>query len=395
MFAVLSNRLSSIPKMSRTTQLLLLFSFLECTAGGIAYYISLYLGTSTPLTKLQIGQVGSIVGLGSLTGALFATYLTDKIGSKNIIVFSFFCLSLGFCGLPQSTHILIISTCVFMISIATSTFLTANNTLLLQTVPQDPSTLRTVQSMKVVSENLGSSCSIALIMFFAAEYYGQIFEGIGLFFLLFAINAIKYLKIDKDTIAHLSAEEKENGKPINGKQLYLTVVAVFIVGIIYAQQRVAYPLFLNDTFASFTVTAILFWLDPLIVSIFQVKVTKLVSPLKVHYQLAIGALLLGIGLFALILVQSVIGAIFACLIFILGEMLFMPTSFVHCYESAGTKRKGMAAGSWRSAYSLGLIAGPALSGFLMEYYNYDACWVLAGTLGIFLFILFFCQRNSC
>lgn len=44
--------------------------------------------------------------------------------------------------------------------------------------------------------------------------------------------------------------------------LLLTVSAVFIVGIIYAQQRIAYPLFLNETFASFTITAALFWLDP-------------------------------------------------------------------------------------------------------------------------------------
>ncbi len=55
-----SNHLSLLPKLSRTSYLLLLFSFLECTAGGIAYYISLYLGTSTPLTKLQIGQVGGL-----------------------------------------------------------------------------------------------------------------------------------------------------------------------------------------------------------------------------------------------------------------------------------------------------------------------------------------------
>lgn len=62
-------------------------------------------------------------------------------------------------------------------------FLTTNNTLLLQKAPQDQNSLRLVQSMKVVSENLGNSCSILLIMFFAAQYYGQIFEVIGLFFL--------------------------------------------------------------------------------------------------------------------------------------------------------------------------------------------------------------------
>ena len=77
MFVVLSHRFSSLPKLSKTCLLLLLFSFLECAAGGIIYYLSLYLATCTAFTKLQIGQIGSIIGLGSLTGALCSTYIID------------------------------------------------------------------------------------------------------------------------------------------------------------------------------------------------------------------------------------------------------------------------------------------------------------------------------
>lgn len=392
MFAVLSHRLSSLPKLSKTCYLLLLFSFLECAAGGIAYYLSLYLSTSTSLTKLQIGQVGSIIGFGALAGALCSTYIIDKLSGKNIIIASFIFLGLSFFCLPQSMSFSVISVCAFIIGITTSIFLTTNNTLLLQNAPQDQASLRFAQSMKVVSENLGSSCSILLIMFFAAQYYGQVFEVIGLFFLLFAFNTMKFLSVGKNSIGQSSNQEGETNQQTNKKQLYLITGAVFIAGVIYAQQRIAYPLFLNETFASFTITAALFWLDPLIVSIFQVKVTKIVSPLKVYHQLAIGGLLLGTGLFALVIVNSIGGAILACLTFILGEMLFMPTSFVLCYESAGTKRKGMTAGAWRSAYSMGLIVGPTLSGFLMEHYNYNACWILAGILGLFLCILFLVKK---
>ena len=114
--------------------------------------------------------------------------------------------------------------------------------------------------------------------------------------------------------------------------------------------------------------------------------------MKIHHQLAIGGLLLGTGLFALIIVNSMIGAILACLTFILGEMLFMPTSFVQCYELAGSQQKGKAGGAWRSAYASGLVVGPILSGFLMEYYSYNACWILAGILGLFLLFYFLAQH---
>lgn len=393
MLAVLSHRLNALPKLSKTCYLLLLFSFFECAAGGIVYYLSLYLSTSTPLTKLQIGQVGSIIGCGALLGALSSTYITDKLSSKNIIISSFVLLGLSFFYLPQSMSFLSISVCVFIIGIVTSIFLTTNNTLLLQNAPQDQTSLRFAQSMKVVSENLGNSCSMLLIMFFAAQYYGQIFEVIGLFFLLFAFNTMRFLNVSKNPAEHTSCEAKETNHKADNKQLYLTIVAVFVVGIIYAQQRIAYPLFLNETFGSFTITATLFWLDPVIVSLFQVKMTKIVTPLKIHYQLALGGLLLGTGLFALMIVSSLGGAILACLTFIIGEMLFMPTSFVQCYESAGAERKGMAAGAWRSAYSSGLIVGPLISGFLMEHYSYNACWILTGMLGFFLCILFLAKNK--
>lgn len=388
MFAVLYRCLDALPKLSKTCYILLFFSFFECTAGGIAYYLALYLGTSTPLTKLEIGQVGSIIGFGALFGALCSTYITDKFSSKNIIITSFIILGLGFFCLPLSISFLRISVCALIIGIATSIFLTTNNTILLQNAPQDQTSLRFVQSIKVVSENLGSSCSILLIMFFAAQYYRQIFEVIGLFFLLIALNTKRFLSIRKNPVESLFAETKDAIPQDNKKQLYLTIGAVFIVGVIYAQQRIAYPLFLNETFASFTITAVLFWLDPIIVSLFQVKITKIMSSVKIHYQLAFGGLLLGTGLFTLLIVNSLGGTILACLIFIFGEMLFMPTSFVLCYESAGIERQGKAVGTWRSAYSLGLIVGPTFSGFLMEHYNYNACWILAGILGLFLCILF-------
>lgn len=388
MFVVLSHRLSLLPKLSKTCYLLLLFSFIESVAGGITYYLSLYLGTSTPLTKLQIGQVGSIMGVGALFGALCSAYIIDRLNSKNIIIGSFCLLGLCFFLIPQSMNFLIISACTFIIGIATSVFLATNNTLLLKQAPQDKTSLRFAQSMKIVSENLGGSCSMLCIMFFAAQYYGQLFEVIGLFFFLFALNTMKYLSVGKNSMEYFPSEEKEINLLNNKKKLYLTVSAVFIAGIIFAQQRIAYPLFLNETFANFTIIAGLFWLDPIIVSLFQVKITKIASPFKIQYQLAIGGLLLGVGLFALMIVHSIGGIVLACLILILGEMLFMPTSFVQCYESAGSKQKGMASGVWRSAYSSGLIVGPILSGFLMEHYNYNACWVLAGLLGFFLFVLF-------
>ena len=120
MFVALSHRLNALPKLPKTCYLLLLYAFLECSAGGIAYYLALYLGTSTPLTKLQIGQIGSLVGFGSLSGALCSTYIIDKLSGKHIIVLSFLLLGLGFFSLPQSSSFLIISGCAFIIGLSTS-----------------------------------------------------------------------------------------------------------------------------------------------------------------------------------------------------------------------------------------------------------------------------------
>lgn len=145
----------------------------------------------------------------------------------------------------------VIASCAFVIGIATSIFLTTNSALLLQHAPQDQDSLRFAQSMRVVSENLGNSCSMLLIMFFAAQYYVQIFEVIGLFFLLFALNTMKYLHVEKSALEQSFSDNNESKQAGHKQTLLITTFAVFIAGIIYGQQRIAYPLFLNETFSMF------------------------------------------------------------------------------------------------------------------------------------------------
>lgn len=387
MLAVTLARLIPLNKLSRTTTLLLILAFLECIGGGIAYYLALYLSTATSLSKLQIGQVGSATGIGALLGALCSIYLTDRFNKRNIIIYSLLCLSISFFCLAIYLTFYKILAFSFLLGISTNIFMATNNILILQNSEQSPEKLRYVQSLKGVCENIGTSASMILIMFFAAQNYGQIFQGVGLFFLLLSFTTMKYLTIiNKPPEA---AQQFNNIKFKSKYQFVSAISALFIVGMIYAQQRVAYPLFLQEKYNSFAITAALFWLDPIIVSVFQVYTTKLFTPIKIHNQLAIGGLLLGLGLFMLIAATSIIVTILACIIFIIGEMIFMPNSFIYCYESVGLQHKGMASGAWRSAYSLGLIIGPIISGFLMEYYNYNYCWMFSGILGLLIFMIFY------
>lgn len=395
MYAEHLKRFNTFPNLSKMCWLLLMFSFLEASAGGISYYLSLYLGSSTNFNKLEIGQIGFSMGLGSLLGGLIAALVTDRLGAKSIISASFIIASLAFYFIPISNNFYLVSFCALLMGISSNTFITANNTLLLQSAPQEESILRTVQSMKTVTENIGNSASIALIMFFAAQNYGGIFQGIGIMFFLFAISAIKLLAVVKNPMEvanSIKADLKINR--FNKRKFYLSISSVFLIGLIFAQQRTAYPLFLHDTFDSYKITAFLFWIDPVIVALFQVKITSFFAKYRPTRVMGFGALLLGSGLLLLMYVDSFFGAMLSCLVFICGEMLFMPTSSVLCFESAGNKKQGFSVGAWRTAYSSGLMIGPLVSGLLLHYYNYNYCWMFAGAVSILIFLILLIEERK-
>ncbi len=67
-------------------------------------------------------------------------------------------------------------------------------------------------------------------------------------------------------------------------------------------------------------------------------------------------------------------------LFTVGEMLFMPLSVALCYSFGSDSYKGIGIGAWRSAYALGMMIGPLLSGFAMHYSNSKMAWLLSASL---------------
>ncbi|WP_094092135.1 MFS transporter [Legionella clemsonensis] len=339
------------------------------------------MGTKTFLTKLEIGQIGFFVGFGSLLGGIISAAVIDLICPSSIVVVSLLMGSIGFYFIPMCRESYYYAFCTLLIGISTSLFISCNNTLLLKSVSRNEKKLRIVQSLKAVTENIGSSFSILLIMFFAAQNYATIFQILGITLLVLGVLAAKIIKKELNVVDVVNPANRliQNRK---GKKstFFYAISSVFLIGILFAQQRIAYPLFLQERFNSYFTTGLLFWLDPIIVSLFQIKVTHLFSSIKLNMVMAIGAMFLGLGLFLLAIVKTLIGVILAIVVFILGEMLFMPASSVLCFESTDERKKGFSIGSWRIAYSLGLMVGPLISGWLMHHYSFNSCWYLASLI---------------
>jgi len=142
------------------------------------------------------------------------------------------------------------------------------------------------------------------------------------------------------------------------------------------------------------------FLDPLIVIFFQMRVCAKTISYNPWILMAIGSILLGGSQFALNLIHGASLLSMLCLalmiiVWVLGEMLFMPVSTVVCYDDARKDKKGLSIGGWKFAYSSGHIAGPLLAGNILHYLGYGANWFFSFCIGsIVCFICFLRYRYT-
>lgn len=384
MYAALSNKQQEQNQLSRLTWTLIFFSFIESAAGGFSYYISLYLDQKTNFDPVQIGTIGSFMGLGGLVGAVAAATIADKIKAQVTILFSLFLAGLAYVSVPAANSVSHMAVCVFFMGFSSSIFLTANNAFLLKSVGQEEGSLRYAQNLKAWAENSGNSVSMLLIMFLAGQAFHDIFYGIGLIFVLFSVTTLKLLSLPEEKNIQKDCVTKKEITTDNTEKanLFAITFCVFLVGIIFAQQKTIYPLFLNKEIGSNFLIGFLLWLDPILVIIFQLKVNEIFKNIDGYLMMGIGSLLLGGALSALNFVHNIYGIIGVCFLWVLGEMIFMPISQVLCFQQGSLARKGLSLGAWRIAYSCSLVAGPYLSGVLLDRYGFYANWFCSLSLGI-------------
>lgn len=376
--------------ISRTCWILLGFSLAEAIGGGLVYYIAYFFKVAANFSNLQIGQLGFSIGLGSLLGSFIGAFLSDKVSPQRVILFSFTLVGTCFFLIAKKLSFGMNIPIVFIMGLFSNLFMNSNTLMLLRSSPASTEQSRVVQNIRVVSENTGNGVAMLLIMFCSASYYAEVFNVIGVTFILLTISAFKLLlpiatTQPKKTNIEKTSEKKE--KFFKKVQFFNSIASVLLIGLVFGFQKISYPLAMHSYFSSTVLIGLLFAIDPFFIAFSSLKINSYFKNLSPPSLMAFGSLLMAIGTLMLASFQSAFMIIISTLIFLTGEILFMPSSQVFTNESVPTNKEGFAVNLRKAAFTSGGMLGAWGAGYLLEHYSFFTSWSISSIFSACAFIL--------
>ncbi|WP_454782822.1 MFS transporter [Legionella sp. WA2022007384] len=365
---------------------------------GICFFLSLYFVNDQKLNISNVGLLLSCYGLGTMIGGIVGGKLSDKTTPYVVSIISLCIQSASFFLLMylHSTPSLMLD--LLLLGISAYSFKISNNMGLLNLCANDLDLRYRTISISHVAANLGLGLSGIFIAGVGAYGFTIL---LGLSSLILFVSAI-YL-ILQGNITNLISEQRTvelhpNKTNTATKINILILSCVFLIGLIIAQLSSTYPLYVQESFPELNVMAvsILFLLDTALIVMFQAPLTVLVSKQNKLLITGLGALLMGLGMLILRFSFIFSVAILSCIVWTTGEMLFISTAQLICYENSDNKRKGQGLGLFQSTFAISNVVGPWLGSFIYQYFGGNILWYCSTIIGVFCFLLcwYFSRFNA-
>ena len=281
-----SPRIGILSDLPITCKLLLGLSFIEAIGGGISYHIAYFFSLSTNFNKLHIGFLGFAMGIGSILGSIYGGYFTEKVRANNLIGTSFLLIGISFICLAKTHNLHISTISMLLMGFGINLFITCSNSSLLQISGDINHSLTIAQSYKNALENAGCIVATILIMILAQDYFKSVMLVIGIFFILFSIYIFLKLEIHHDNAKSI-LNETESINTIYSA-LVPMLFAVFCIGLTYGIQKTVLGVHLNETIGNSFVIGFFFATDPILIVLFQIRLSRGVERFNRHTVACIG-----------------------------------------------------------------------------------------------------------
>lgn len=153
--------------------------------------------------------------------------------------------------------------------------------------------------------------------------------------------------------------------------------------IVYVAYETVLPISLVDTHGIAPSTwGFLVALNPLMVTLFQLRITARVGNVPASFKLAAAILLMGLPFLALIWTGALAVVAGLIVIFVIGEMLWIPTSQAVVARIAPPESRGAYIGAFGGTWAIGWALTPTV-GLLVRGSAGDATmWVVFATLAV-------------
>jgi MFS family permease len=131
----------------------------------------------------------------------------------------------------------------------------------------------------------------------------------------------------------------------------------------------------------------LVWVNPLLVTLFQVRLTRFATPLSPAPKLMLAMLVMGLPYLVLVWSHSLAAILFVVVVFVVGEMLWVPTSQAVVADLAPADIRGAYMGAFGSAPAIGFALAPLIGLQVRNSFGDDATWAMFAGIGVVAAVL--------
>lgn len=343
-------------------------------------FIVLYL-TERGHSAGAAGFVLGVSGVGNVLGNAVGGYLADKIGRRWTIVASAVPTAVLTATVPYVGPFALLVAVVGLIGVTSQIYRPAAAAVLVDAVTTKQERLAAFSVFRFAM-NLGAALGGVVGGVLATTSYVELFLGNAVTCLLFGVVVAVLLK-DAPRAEQQDEEHQQVGyrQALADRTLVRFLVMTVVAEFVYIQCTVGLPLHVSDVGLTARDFGFLIGLNGLVVLALELPTTAAVSRYRPGYVLAIGNLLVSVGLAVTGFFTGMILLAATVLVWTIGEMMYSSVAMAHLGSLTPPGMAGRYQGLYGVAYTTGTGAGPLIGGAVYAIGPW-ALWALIGIAGL-------------
>lgn len=383
--AVIEHYKSSFSGLAPNVWILTITTLINRSGSMVLFFLMLYLTQDLNLTVEKAGLITSFYGIGSTIGALSGGWLSDKIGTKKVMLNSLLTGGILYIILGYIHNLNLLSAMLVVLAIISESFRPAIMTALANSCK--PQNMARGFALIRLAINLGVTIGPAVGGILALYDYIYIFWVEGITCILAGVYLYFSYHERKITEHH---KLKSDGLKIKSPWkdfLYLQLLLIMMLtGIVFNQIFNTWPVFLRESYSlTEDQIGLMLALNAIIIVIFEMPLIHKAEVLPILKVTAVGSLLICTGLGLVMLHSSIWFVAATVVIFTIGEMLSFPLTSSFIANRAEGAKRGQYMGLMTLTFSLSFVIGPVVGSYIFQNFGPDTLWLIIIAIGFVTF----------